>query len=208
MASGIDRSGRAPARAAGASDWATDPDAFEAFYREHVHAVEGFIARRVGDRELAADLTADVFVAAIESAGSYRAGLGAPVAWLFGIARLVVASRLRRDGRERRATARVRGRELLDVDDASRIDDRLDAAQQSRRLYAAMGQLGSGERSVLELVVLDDLSLAEVSVALGIRPVTARVRFFRARRRLADQLTGPLSEDFSSRFRHPKETPS
>ena len=69
--------------------WFTDPDAFEAFYSEHVDAVERFVARRVDDRELAADLTADVFVAAIESAANYRAAKGAPTAWLFGIAQFV-----------------------------------------------------------------------------------------------------------------------
>jgi RNA polymerase sigma-70 factor (ECF subfamily) len=53
---------------------ASDPDAFERFYREHVEAVQRFVARRVDDPYLAADLTADVFVAAIGSAGSYRAG--------------------------------------------------------------------------------------------------------------------------------------
>jgi DNA-directed RNA polymerase specialized sigma24 family protein len=47
---------------------ATDPDAFERFYREHVEAVQRFVARRVDDPYLAADLTTDVFVAAIESA--------------------------------------------------------------------------------------------------------------------------------------------
>ncbi|MDX6227012.1 MAG: hypothetical protein QOI76_402, partial [Frankiales bacterium] len=44
---------------------AYDPDAFEAFYREHVEAVQRFISRRVRDPHLAADLTADVFLAAI-----------------------------------------------------------------------------------------------------------------------------------------------
>lgn len=34
-----------------------DPDAFETFYREHVRAVERFIARRVTDPQVAADLT-------------------------------------------------------------------------------------------------------------------------------------------------------
>src|SRR5882757_3632156 len=45
---------------------AHDPGAFEAFYREHVEGVQRFVARRVDDPHLAADLTADVFLAAIE----------------------------------------------------------------------------------------------------------------------------------------------
>src|SRR6266508_4620242 len=39
---------------------ASDPDAFERFYREHVEAVQRFVARRVDEQYLAADLTADV----------------------------------------------------------------------------------------------------------------------------------------------------
>ena len=37
---------------------ASDPDAFERFYREHVEGVQRFVARRVDDPYLAADLTA------------------------------------------------------------------------------------------------------------------------------------------------------
>lgn len=69
-----------------------DPDAFEVFYRAHVEEVERFIARRFGDPYTVADLTADVFLAAIQSAESYRPAHGAAVAWLFGIARHIVAS--------------------------------------------------------------------------------------------------------------------
>jgi RNA polymerase sigma-70 factor (ECF subfamily) len=45
-----------------------DPDAFEAFYRAHIELVRRFVARRVSDPHLAADLTADVFLAAIDAA--------------------------------------------------------------------------------------------------------------------------------------------
>jgi DNA-directed RNA polymerase specialized sigma24 family protein len=77
-----------------------DPEIFEAFYREHVDAVQGFVARRVGDRERAADLTAEIFLAAIGAAGRYRSGRGSPKAWLYGIAQNVVAIERRRAGRE------------------------------------------------------------------------------------------------------------
>jgi DNA-directed RNA polymerase specialized sigma24 family protein len=85
----------------------SDPDALERFYRQHVEAVQRFVARRVDDPYLAADLTADVFVAAIESAGSYRRSRGEPVAWLYGIARNVVAGDRRRKAKELRTAAHV-----------------------------------------------------------------------------------------------------
>lgn len=171
----------------------TDPDAFEAFYRENVEGVQRFVARRVNDRERAADLTAEIFLAAITSAPGYRARLGSPQAWLYGIARVTVAADRRSRGRERAGIERIRGSALIDEDDIARMDARIDAEARSRELYAAMDRLARGERAVLELVVLDGLSVTEAAAAAGVRPVTARVRLHRARRKLRDELEGPRS---------------
>ena len=170
---------------------ASDPDAFERFYREHVEAVQRFVARRVDDPYLAADLTADVFVAAIESAGSYRRGRGEPRAWLYGIARNVVADERRRNAKELRTAARVRGRELLDDDDLAALHERIDRESTARALYEELSRLPAGERAVLELVALDGLSVGEAGQALGIGGVAARVRLHRARRRLRNRLDLP-----------------
>ena len=64
--------------------------------------MQHFVARRVADPYLAADLTAEVFLAAIEAAPCYRSARGSPSAWLFGIARNTVSAEDRRAGRERR----------------------------------------------------------------------------------------------------------
>ena len=147
-----------------------DPTAFEAFYRANVEAVQRFIARRVNDPHLAADLTADVFLAVIEASDSYRPSRGTPIAWLYGVARNVVADRHRQQARELRLVTRVAGRALLDPDSLARVEDRITAEQESRRLYAA-------------------LSTADAAQVLGVKPGTARVRLHRARRQIT---THPL----------------
>ncbi|MBO9532115.1 MAG: sigma-70 family RNA polymerase sigma factor [Solirubrobacteraceae bacterium] len=172
-----------------------DPEAFDAFYREHVELIQRFVARRVNDPHRAADLTAEIFLAAIESANAFDPARGNPTAWLYGIARVVVSGDYRRAAREERANARFAGRELLDDDDLARSRDRLDAAAQQRALHEAMAALPEGERAVLELVALDDLSLADAADVLGIRPVTARVRLHRARRRLREVLPEAAAPD-------------
>jgi len=169
----------------------TDPEAFEAFYRENVEGVQRFVARRVDDRDRAADLTAEIFLAAIASARTYDRRLGPPQAWLYGIARVTVAADRRSHGRERARIERVRGSALIGEDDIAAMDARIDAEARSRELYAAMDRLAEGERAVLELVVLDGLSVSEAAVAAGVRPVTARVRLYRARRKLRAALEGP-----------------
>jgi RNA polymerase sigma factor (sigma-70 family) len=149
----------------------TDPEIFEAFYREHVEAIQGFVAAR-----------------------RYRRARGAPKAWLYGIARTVVAADRRRVGREQAREERLRASALLDDDDAARIEARIEAAAELRRLYEAMDRLSEPERAVLELVAIDELSLTEAAAAAGVRPVTARVRLHRARRKLRAELEAASAE--------------
>jgi RNA polymerase sigma-70 factor (ECF subfamily) len=167
---------------------AHDPDALARFYARHVQDVERFVARRVSDPHRAADLTADVFVAAIESAGSYRPSRGRPIAWLFGVARIVVAAERRRGAREGRALRRVAGRELLDHDDLARMHARIDAEAQARMLHAALQRLPESQRALLELTAVDGLSVAEAARSAGLRAVTARVTLHRARLAMRDVL--------------------
>ncbi|MPZ62922.1 MAG: sigma-70 family RNA polymerase sigma factor [Propionibacteriales bacterium] len=170
-----------------------DPEVFEAFYRRHVDEVQRFIARRVADPYLAADLAAEVFLAAIESAHKYRPGRGAPVAWLYGIARNVLAAHRRRRAREVRVAVEVSGRALVDDDDLVRLEERIDAARQARHLYVAMDRLSESERAVLELVALDGLTAAEAAKVLRISPVAARVRLHRARGAMQRALAPPVN---------------
>ncbi|MFF4194612.1 RNA polymerase sigma factor [Nonomuraea sp. NPDC001831] len=161
-----------------------DSAAFEAFYRRHVDVVMRFVVRRVSDPHLAADLTADVFLAALDSAHTYVPGRGSQTAWLYGVARNVVSAQLRRSAREARAAGRIAGRRLMDDDDLVRMEERIDAERGMRGALEAMAGLPEGERAVLELVAIDQLTVSEAAAALGIRQVTARVRLHRARRAL------------------------
>ncbi|EFL33778.1 ECF subfamily RNA polymerase sigma factor [Streptomyces viridochromogenes DSM 40736] len=163
---------------------AHDPQLFEEFYRRHVDAVMSFVARRVADVHTVADLTAEVFLAALDSAHTYRPGRGDERAWLYGIARNVVSSERRRVARETARDLRISGRRRLEPDDIARLEDKLDAESPGRRALAALERLPDGERAVVELVAVDQLTVTEAAAALGIRQVTARVRLHRARKAL------------------------
>lgn len=165
-----------------------DPVAFGEFYRRHVERIQRFVARRVADPHLVFDLTAEIFLVAIESAHTYKPSRGDATGWLYGIARNVVASEQRRGVRELRALSRDAGRRLMDADDMARMDERLDAEAQGRELYQAMAELPSGSRAVLELVALDGLTVKAAADVLGISSIAARMRLHRARQDLREQL--------------------
>jgi RNA polymerase sigma factor (sigma-70 family) len=167
---------------------AREPDALEAFYRDHVEGVQRFVARRVGDPHVAADLTADIFLAAVDSAASYDARRGPVVAWLFGVGRNAIAAEARRRARELHAARRIEGRRLLDAASFTRIEERIDAERSSRRMYRAIAELPEADRALLEMVALDGLSVADAARALGVKPGTARVRLHRSRARVTARL--------------------
>jgi RNA polymerase sigma factor (sigma-70 family) len=173
-----------------------DPDALEAFYREHLEAVQRFVARRVASPEDAADLTAEVFLTAIHASRGYRGEAAVPLAWLYGIARRVVASHHRSTTRAIRAMDRIDARELLDDDSTERIVARIDSERAARGVYRSLAALPKRQRAVVELVAVDGLSLTEAAVALGISAGNARVLYHRARQRLAHTLSPPLPDPF------------
>jgi RNA polymerase sigma-70 factor (ECF subfamily) len=105
------------------------------------------------------------------------------------VARNVVSAEHRRTGRDHRLQQRIEGRRLVDDDDIERLQERIDAAQESRKLADSIERLPATQRAVLELVAVDDLSVSEAAAVLGIRPVTARVRLHRARLSLRNQST-------------------
>jgi RNA polymerase sigma factor (sigma-70 family) len=173
----------------------TDPVAFTEFYRAYVDEVTRFVARRVADPQLVADLTAEVFLAVIEAAARYRGSFGGPRTWLYGIARNVIAAEFRRSAREQRAESLIAGRRLLDADDVDRLMERIDAFRQVRELHEVLRTLPDGERAVLELVSVDGLTVAEAAAALNIRQVAARVRLHRARQALLSAPVRPIAEE-------------
>jgi DNA-directed RNA polymerase specialized sigma24 family protein len=84
-----------------------EPEAFGVFYRRHVDGLLGYFVRRTRDAELAADLTAETFAAALDGLRRFDARRGPAVAWLYGIARHRLATALRRGAVEDRARRRL-----------------------------------------------------------------------------------------------------
>lgn len=80
------------------------PEAFAVFYRRHERMVLGYLMRRLGDPELAADLAAETFAAALIGVRRFDPAKGPASAWILGIAR----NKLRRALQKRRVEDRAR----------------------------------------------------------------------------------------------------
>src|SRR5262249_1301645 len=125
---------------------ASGPGAFPEFYRRHVARVTGMGVRRFDNSEDVADFVADVFLEVLRSSAGFDPRRGTAVAWLYGVGSNVAIARHRRQARSRHAERQVSGRALLDPDDHTRVEERIDAAAELRRTYLAIQNLPEHDR--------------------------------------------------------------
>jgi RNA polymerase sigma-70 factor (ECF subfamily) len=153
-----------------------DPAAFEVFYCRHVESLLGFFARRTHDPELAADLTAETFAAALANRRRFRPEAGAASAWLYGIAMHKLLDAQRRGYAERRARRRM-GMERLELDeeDYARIESLAEAAGAS----ALLELLAPDQRDAVRLHVMEERGYGEIARTLETSETVVRKRVSR-----------------------------
>ena len=168
-----------------------DEDAFALFYRRHAAPLLGYLVRRTGDAELAADLVAETFAAALAGAHRFRPDKGSAVNWLYGIARHLLLRALERGRVERRARARFGiGRIELDDDALERIEALASLDVSAERLHAALNAIPEDERDAVEARVLCERGYAEIADSMALSEPAVRQRVSRGLARMRAVLRG------------------
>lgn len=168
-----------------------DEGAFEDFVNRFSPRVFRIATRYFRQRETVEETAQEVFLKAFANIGSYRGEM--PLEhWISRIAVNACYDTLRR----RQARPESLESELLDGDgDAGEFFQRLAARdsapdsyweRENARLMAEqlLSRLAPAERVVLTLLVLEDLSVAEVASLTGWSRPNVKIRAFRARNRL------------------------
>jgi RNA polymerase sigma factor (sigma-70 family) len=165
-------------------------DEFSAAYRAHARSILIFHARRTYDPETALDLTAETFAQAFEGRRRCRGKTDEEVAaWLFGIARHVLARYFRRGSAERRALERL-GIEVppLEADDLARVIELAGLDELRGAVARELGALPEEHREALRLRVVEELPYDDVARRLAITETAARARVSRGLRAIGNAL--------------------
>lgn len=168
-------------------------------YRELVHRFErpvfNLVARMVRDRTLAEDLTQDAFVKAFSRLDSYQPGQGKFSNWLFKIAHNTAIDHLRRS---RLDTVPIDSGEsesadfhaILSDPDAPTPLDRAVTTDLGAALAAAVERLRPEYREVIVLRHQEGMAYEEIADISGLPLGTVKTYIHRARKELAELLTG------------------
>ncbi|SPE40208.1 Sigma-24, ECF subfamily [Candidatus Sulfotelmatobacter sp. SbA7] len=130
-----------------------DPARFADLYEIHFERVYAFIARRVGDRDAAEDLTSDVFHKALANLKRFE-WRGVPFgAWLLRIAVNAIVDRSKRHGRE------------IAVDDPPELSTRpgLQQVEDRARLFRLVDELPKNQRHVVVMRFAEQKSIREIA---------------------------------------------
>ena len=164
-----------------------DAEAFALFYRRHVTGVLGYLMRRLRDAELAADVCAEAFAAALVGARRFDPRDGPATAWLYGIVRHKLLDAQRRGHAEDRARRRL-GIPRLELTDEGmeRVEALLSLT--ATPLKDAMADLPLQEQAAVRSRVVDERSYGEIAEEQGTTEANVRQRVTRGLARLRRQL--------------------
>ncbi len=141
-----------------------DLEAVSELYNLHIDRIYQYVRYRIGDDQTSEDITAEVFLRAIESLGNYS-DQGAPfIAWLYRIAHARIIDYWRSSKRHQTAPLEdpLLQDGLVSTDDAIDVD-----FLQHRSLWVALRQLTDDQQNVIVLKFVQGLSNAEIAKVLG-----------------------------------------
>ncbi len=169
---------------------ASEPAAFGVFYLRYAEPVLAFFAVRTRQADVAADLAAETFAAALRGARRYRRQQAPAAAWLFSIARHKLVDAIRRGVVADRARRQLSMEPLVVTDDdLERVETLADlAAGGAAGLLALVDALPVAQRDAVVAHILDERDYPEIARELRCSEAVVRQRVSRGLARLRTQL--------------------
>jgi len=178
-----------------------DPERFAAIFDRNHRVVWTYLARLAGP-DIADEVSGEVFLTAFARRAQFDAERGEVRSWLYGIASNMLRTRLRSEGRARRAFVRAAVIVMTEEPDPTNlVDDADQIAGEIEVLRGALEKLRRDDRELLVLFAWEERSYAQIAETLAIPIGTVRSRMSRARGRLRELLhdSGQLLDDPNSK---------
>ena len=164
-----------------------EPEAFGEFYERFEAPVLGFFYGATHRADIAADLTGEVFAAALASVGGYDPSRGSARGWLYGIARHQLSDLWERGRVESRARRRLKIHPVTLSDELLEAIERIDS-ERAVDGFAVLDHLPDEQRLAIAGRVMQEREYAELACTLRCSESVVRQRVSRGLRTLRNRL--------------------
>jgi RNA polymerase sigma-70 factor (ECF subfamily) len=156
-----------------------NPEHFGPLYKENYERIFRYVFQRVMDEDTAADLTAQIFIKALNNLHKYEFK-GVPFSsWLFRIAKSEVYQSFRDKKNER--IVNIESYQIVDV--AEELDE--DVTNQNKSvLLESISELKENDVTLIEMRFFEKRSFREIGEILELTENNAKVKTFRALEKL------------------------
>ena len=148
--------------------------AVEGLFARYSEGVGSFLLARVGDAELAEEITARVFHTVVRKFAQCRRS---PAAWLWAIVRTALAEHFRRRRPHEPADPQL-------PDGAAGPDEQAERLEMQRRTRAALAKLPEDTQKIIYMKFYQDMRNVEIAKATGLTPSNVGVLVHRSLKRL------------------------
>lgn len=156
-----------------------DRDAFAELYRRHVAGVLAYFARAIGRGDLAFDLTAETFAAALLALPTYQPTAASGRSWLYAIAHNRLVDSMRRGRAEARARERLGMQAIVLTDDGEAMIDRIITRIDGRNALELVKDLPIDQRDAIAARFVKDQDYAEIAAEMNCSEQVVRKRVSR-----------------------------
>ena len=156
-----------------------DPEKFGPLYEKYHEQIFRYVYQRMDDKELAFDVTSQVFMKALKNIKKYEFR-GVPLSsWLYRIAK----SELHQAFRDRKATRTVNLDTINLADMVEEIDGEQNDANR-KKLFEVLKQLNENDLQLIEMRFFEKRAFREIGEILELTENNAKVKCFRALEKL------------------------
>jgi len=166
-----------------------DAEAFGELYDRYVADIYRFVYSRLRDREVAEDVTSEVFFKALRAIDRYRP-TGRPFrGWLYRIAANAITDHLR--ARRPAVDLEVAGQE---PHRGPGVDEQVMNRREVARVWAAVDQLSEAQRTAIVLKLGQDMHTADIAACMGRSEGAVKLLIHRGLTVIRERLAEPAAE--------------
>lgn len=158
--------------------------ALTALVERYYGEINRYLGRQLPDREIAADLTQEVFVAVLRHIDRFDPRRASFRTWLYRIATNKVVDH----ARKRRRWGPMGSLDGFDVADPSDVAEWIVDADLARRAVATLGEQPARVQQIVRLKVFAGKTFAEIADVLDLPEATAKTTYYRGLARLRKEM--------------------